>query len=153
MAGTTGTEIKREWRVDRVLPLLGRSLTVKQSIAIALTAALAGIAAAGCANKGTKTADASVMDVSTPTPSAPTAYTPAPQPVAAQPVTYDTMPNSTGTGHSEMAGGTYTVKKGDTLYSIARTRYGDGKQWQRISAANPGLRPESLKVGQTITIP
>jgi nucleoid-associated protein YgaU len=51
------------------------------------------------------------------------------------------------------APGPYTVRKGDTLYAIARTKYGDGKQWQKIVAANPGLRPETLKVGQTINIP
>jgi transposase len=39
------------------------------------------------------------------------------------------------------------------IYSISRKSYGDGKQWQKIAAANPGLRPENLKVGQTIQIP
>jgi 5'-nucleotidase len=47
----------------------------------------------------------------------------------------------------------YVVKKGDTLYSIARSHYGDGKQWQKIVAANPGLSPEKLKVGQTLLLP
>ena len=122
-----------------------------------VSVALVGFVAAGCANKNksaTASADANVLDVSAPAPSGPSAYSP-PQPIAAQPVTYDTMPNATagagGTGGA--AGGPYTVRKGDTLYSIARTRYGDGKQWHRITEANPGLRPESLKVGQTITIP
>ena len=51
------------------------------------------------------------------------------------------------------AGSTYTVQKGDTLYKIARERYGDGKQWQKIASANPGLSPTTLKVGQKIAIP
>ena len=120
-----------------------------------VAAALMGIFIVGCQNKKNQTADAGVLDVSAPANSAPSAYTPpAPQPIAAQPVTYDTMPNATGgTGANGGAGGAYTVKKGDTLYSIARTRYGDGKQWQKIASANPGLRPETLKVGQTITVP
>ncbi|MBC8107574.1 MAG: LysM peptidoglycan-binding domain-containing protein [Anaerolineae bacterium] len=129
---------------------------MKQSIAILMCTALVGFVAVGCANKNKPTADASVMDVSTPAQPGPSAYTPAPQPIAAQPVTYDTMPNNNNFGGGSTAGapsGPYTVKKGDTLYSIARTRYGDGKQWQKITAANPGLRPESLKVGQTITVP
>jgi len=126
---------------------------VKQSIAILICAALVGFVAAGCANKNKPAADANVMDVNTPAPSGPSAYTPPPQPVAAQPVTYDTMPNNGNTGGGSAMSGPYTVKKGDTLYSIARTRYGDGKQWQKITAANPGLRPESLKVGQTIQVP
>jgi len=135
---------------------------VKQAIVI-LIAAFVGFVAVGCANKNNPNADASVTDVTAPAPPGPSAYTPAPQPIAAQPVTYDTMPNSnTGTSYGNSYGsggsasatsGPYTVKKGDTLYSIARTRYGDGKQWQRIASANPGLRPETLKVGQTINVP
>src|SRR5687767_5027336 len=51
------------------------------------------------------------------------------------------------------AGGSYTVKKGDTLFSIAKASYGNGNQWQKIAAANPGLSPETLKAGQRIVIP
>jgi 5'-nucleotidase len=52
------------------------------------------------------------------------------------------------------AGGkSYTVKKGDTLFSIAKEVYGNGNQWQRLTAANPGLSPSTLKVGQKIAIP
>jgi 5'-nucleotidase len=91
---------------------------------------------------------------------APPAYTPAPSYTAApvQPV-YDSAPvvaSAVSPGYSStatLAGGSYVVKKGDTLYGIARTHYGDGKQWQKIAAANPGLSPTSLKVGQTITLP
>ena len=35
--------------------------------------------------------------------------------------------------------GSYTVKKGDTLYRIAKDHYGDGKQWTKIASANPGV--------------
>ena len=126
---------------------------MKQTIVI-LVAALVGFVAVGCASNKPKTADAGVMDVTAPPSNSQSAYTPAPQPVAAQPVTYDTMPNNTSSNMGvATAGGSYTVKKGDTLYSIARKSYGDGKQWQKIASANPGLRPETLKVGQTITIP
>ncbi len=51
------------------------------------------------------------------------------------------------------AASTYTVKRGDTLFSIAREVYGNGGQWQRIASANPGLSPSSLKAGTTIAIP
>ena len=47
----------------------------------------------------------------------------------------------------------YTVVKGDTLFGIARARYGSGGQWQRIASANPGLSPETLKAGTTIVVP
>ena len=65
-------------------------------------------------------------------------YTPAPAPVA---------PTVAASGT------TYTIRKGDTLYSIARTHYGNGKDWQRIASANPGLDPTKLRVGQSIVIP
>jgi 5'-nucleotidase len=57
------------------------------------------------------------------------------------------------TGSAHAGGGSYTIQKGDTLYKIAREKYGDGKQWQKIASANPGLSPSALKVGQKITIP
>jgi nucleoid-associated protein YgaU len=85
---------------------------------------------------------------------------PVPAPVATsqQPIIYDTAPApqviavATPTAPSAV-GGKYTVQKGDTLWKIATSQYGDGKQWQRIVAANPGLSPETLKAGQTIAIP
>lgn len=48
---------------------------------------------------------------------------------------------------------TYVVQKGDTLFKIAKTHYGDGNKWQRIAAANPGVNSGTLKVGQAITVP
>ena len=125
---------------------------MKQALYTNALVAVAGVTLVGCANKKTSSipASESVADIA-PTPPPAPAYQPAPQPVAAaQPVVYEnTQASATGT----IGGGSYTVKRGDTLYSISRARYGDGKQWSKITAANPGLRPESLKVGQTITIP
>ena len=50
-------------------------------------------------------------------------------------------------------GNSYKVKKGDTLYHIAKAEYGDGKKWTLIASANPGVSPESLRAGQTLRIP
>jgi hypothetical protein len=47
----------------------------------------------------------------------------------------------------------YLVQKGDTLFRIAKTKYGDGNRWQQIASANPGLTPASLKAGSTILVP
>lgn len=47
----------------------------------------------------------------------------------------------------------YTIKSGDTLEAIARTELGSGQKWTSIVAANPGLNPKQLKVGQKIRIP
>lgn len=118
----------------------------------AFLAGLGLLVAVGCADKKRPASEpglsssASVMDVSAPPSSSGSAYapaasyTPAPAPIAVEP--------------APVAGGSsYTVRKGDTLYSIARSRYGDGKQWKRIADANAGIQPQSLKVGQTLVIP
>jgi nucleoid-associated protein YgaU len=51
------------------------------------------------------------------------------------------------------AGADYVVQKGDTLEGIARAKLGDGQKWKSIVELNPGLKPESLKIGQTIKLP
>jgi 5'-nucleotidase len=91
-----------------------------------------------------------VTDIA-PTPPAPL-YVPPSQPV--QPVAIATPTDGGASAPiAASAGGTYTVQRGDTLYKLAREHYGDGKQWTRITAANPGLSPQSLKIGQKIVIP
>src|SRR5438874_13016386 len=117
---------------------------------------LIGLAVIGCQNKKTPTAaNPSVTEISAqPAPApGPQPYIPPPQPVAVQPVTYDAAPAAPAAGPNAAGGGNYTVKKGDTLYSIAKTRYGNGNQYAKIMSANPGLSAEHLKVGQTIVVP
>ena len=108
------------------------------------------VVAAGCSeNKKSPeavTANGSVTDISA-------APAPAPVATAPQPVIYDTAPAPQVITVASSSGGKYAVQKGDTLWKISTSQYGDGKQWQRIVAANPGLSPETLKAGQTIAIP
>lgn len=47
----------------------------------------------------------------------------------------------------------YTVKKGDTLYSIAAKFYNDRDKWKRIAEANKIKNPRDLKVGDRLVIP
>ena len=54
---------------------------------------------------------------------------------------------------SARADGSHTVQKGDTLFRIAKDRYGDGSKWEKIASANPGVTPASLKVGQKLKVP
>ena len=56
---------------------------------------------------------------------------------------------------SSLAGGTYTIKKGDTLRKIAKSVYGDERLWRRIFRENRGdlASPNALKVGETIRLP
>ena len=105
----------------------------------------------GCATKPAATNTA--LDVGPGAPAQSVTYTPTPvtaSPVLAAP---DSAYSQTPLGGSSTSGGSYTVKKGDTLYRIAKEHYGDGKQWQRIASANPGVTPQSLKVGQTLVLP
>ena len=126
---------------------------------------LAAMTAVGCqAQKPASQTSPAVLDVTpaqtpvasgnpsvTPTYMMPSA-TPPPQPIpvveaTATPAAIPAAASAPATASK------YTVKKGDTLYHIAKEKYGDGKQWQRIAAANPGISPTALKVGQTLVMP
>lgn len=50
-------------------------------------------------------------------------------------------------------GGDYVVQKGDTLSEIAQRQLGSADRWKDLVAANPGLDPRKLKVGQRLTLP
>ncbi|MGB0767307.1 MAG: LysM peptidoglycan-binding domain-containing protein [Phycisphaeraceae bacterium] len=54
---------------------------------------------------------------------------------------------------AEPAPRTYTIRKGDTFWAIAKREYGTGQKWRDISAANPSVDPKKLAVGQKITLP
>lgn len=50
----------------------------------------------------------------------------------------------------------YTVKKGDSLWLIAKSVYGDGSKWQKIYTANKkviGKNPNLIIPGQKLVIP
>ena len=48
-----------------------------------------------------------------------------------------------------------TVRKGDTLGSIARRAYGKASMYKKILKANPDIlsNPHSLKVGMKLRVP
>lgn len=81
-------------------------------------------------------------------PAAASYAVPKPQPVASAPDSTSNMPKPVG-----VRGKTYLVKRGDTLFRIAKEQYGSGSQWKRIAAANPGLTPATLKAGQKLLMP
>lgn len=47
----------------------------------------------------------------------------------------------------------YTIQAGDRLAAIAEKKYGNPDLWPVIVKANPGLRPETLRIGQKIKLP
>jgi nucleoid-associated protein YgaU len=129
---------------------------MKQVTKIAPWITLVGAAMlGGCQNTPPKTASASaagndVTDIRPMESSTPIFQAPAAQPVAytpepAAPVAISSTPSPTGNTH--------VVKRGETLYGIAKQSYGSGKEWQKIAMANPGVTPTTLKVGQTLVIP
>lgn len=50
-------------------------------------------------------------------------------------------------------GKTHVVAKGETLGDISKVYFGTTTKWKQIVEANPGVRPENLKVGQSLAIP
>lgn len=48
---------------------------------------------------------------------------------------------------------TYVVKKGDTLWAIAKQFYGDGNQYPKIAQASGIANPDLIHPGQQLTIP
>ncbi|HEY7119769.1 MAG TPA: LysM peptidoglycan-binding domain-containing protein, partial [Tepidisphaeraceae bacterium] len=106
---------------------------MKLAAALSLATLTAAATMVGCSNNKPKTAantsiNPSVTDVRA---SAPVAVAPAPtvvpvqQPV--QPVVSDTSPTvvASAAPAPAISGNVYTVQKGDTLFKIARAKYGD----------------------------
>jgi nucleoid-associated protein YgaU len=59
-----------------------------------------------------------------------------------------------GAGSPGIGGGkTHVVAKGETLGDISKAYFGTTTKWKQIVEANPGVRPENLKVGQSLAIP
>lgn len=54
-----------------------------------------------------------------------------------------------------VASDTYTVEKGDTLWTIAKSYYGDGSKYQKIVEANQPMitNPDEIYPGQVLRIP
>ncbi len=77
-----------------------------------------------------------------------------------------TTSSSTGFGETSTTGGTtngsneaptggkvHVVASGETLSDISKKHFGTTTKWRDIVKANPGVDPETLKVGQKLTIP
>lgn len=76
-----------------------------------------------------------------------------PSPTASEVVSQTETFSTAGVMVVEPKVSAYVVQQGDTLYGIAQRSRGNGNRWREIAAANPGITPKSLKVGQTLTIP
>jgi len=54
---------------------------------------------------------------------------------------------------TQQAPTTYVVKRGDTYWTMARDKYGDGSLWRVIQDANPNIPPKALRPGMTVKVP
>lgn len=63
--------------------------------------------------------------------------------------------NRGGKGQNDNKGSrrTYTVKRGDTLSSIAARRLGDSSLWRKIADLNDIRDPKRIRVGQVLRLP
>ena len=98
----------------------------------------------------TSTSAVSTIDA---VPAASTAETTIPVVAAEEPVVL--APAVITTVASPVLTSTYTIKKGDSLWTVSQKVYGDGKYWKKIFDANKGKLSSSGKVreGMVLTIP
>lgn len=69
------------------------------------------------------------------------------KPTQIKPATKPTVTNK------NISGATYTVKDGDTLWSIAEKKYKSGYNWVDIQQANKLSNPDTLFAGTKLTLP
>ncbi len=81
---------------------------------------------------------------------APAESTEAPAPQSFESIGADTSAPSAGTADAELDFTRHTVRKGDTFYAIAR-QY--GASVKDVIAANPGVEPTALSIGQEVLVP
>jgi len=125
-----------------------------RSLSLVLAVMVVGLAVAGCPAKRDEVPQMGPEEIQ-----------PAPSPGAVRPAVtvetpaadkFGTLAQPTGSEKLGPAGTqVYTVKKGDTLSSIARTFYGDAKLVKKIVDANKAKikDPNVLPVGTVLTIP
>jgi len=71
-------------------------------------------------------------------------------------LTSDNLPSSSSGDlwpASQQAPTTYVVKKGDSYWTIAKDKYGDGSLWRVIQDANANIPPKALRPSMTIKVP
>ncbi len=97
-----------------------------------------------------------VAEQRAPEPAPEPVYTVPPQPAPRERVTVDTSHDEVlrPTEHVNVAR-THVVRKGDSLYGLAREYYGDQSRWRDIYEANRGRlsNPDKLSIGMKLIVP
>ena len=83
------------------------------------------------------------------------APTPEPTPAPAPPVVAETVPVAPAAPQASSEGTPYTVKRGDSLSTIARDFYGNIRRWREIYDANRAriANPDVIAPGTELVIP
>ncbi len=89
-----------------------------------------------------------LADAQQPTPTASATPTPTPTP-SATPSTAPTLVPGTPV----QVAIAYTIRPGDTFWSVSRRFLGDGERYPELMAANPLVDPNQLDTGQIIIVP
>ncbi len=72
--------------------------------------------------------------------------------VEAKIIAKESMSQNNSVGQS-IAGNSYTIEKGDSLWNISVRAYGDGYSWTRIAQANSLTNPNLIFSGNVLKIP
>ena len=73
--------------------------------------------------------------------------------VAVQELTIPSFAQTDSTASSTIEDNSYTVAKGDSLWTIAVRAYGDGYQWSKIAQANNLHNPNLIHPGNKLQLP
>lgn len=89
-----------------------------------------------------------------PTPAAPApSAEPAPAPAAPAPSAEPAPAASAPAASSPATPSTHVIAAGDTFWDLAKTFYGDGAAWRKLSQANGSPNPRHLRIGEEIQVP
>jgi len=126
-------------------------MKMSKLFAATITLSLAGLVGCSSGNKNVATApEAPAPAMVAPIqPIQPIQPVVSDSPVTVAPIIETPAPRSAATTGSR----SYTVQKGDTLFKIARTQYGDASAVRKIKDANPGMNADQIKTGQKINLP
>lgn len=100
-------------------------------------------------------APATTAQAPAPAPAPATTAAPAaPAPTAQAPAAAEApAPAAATSAATAPAAQSYTVKKGDSLWKIAESTYGDGAAWKKIAEANKLRHPNLIEIGAELQLP
>lgn len=89
-----------------------------------------------------------------PAPAAPApSAQPAPAPAAPAPSAEPAPATPAPAASAPATPSTHVIAAGDTFWDLAKTFYGDGAEWRKLSQANGSPNPRHLRIGEEIQVP